>query len=214
MLSSLITLSSSINPSNLGESVVFTTIVSANPPGSGNPAPTGSILFESHIIPGGPGFVSIGEIQLTHNQPVNGESEAMLTISNLSVGNHAMIARYGGDSNYIGNSSAIITQSVNGTTTLLTSSVNPSSVGEKVTYTVTVISDSGSGTPTGTVLIIDSGQNYFSETRLTLDTSAQASTSVTYTSVDNHSIVAEYSGDSNFAASSGSLTQTVVKHQH
>lgn len=207
MSTPVIKLSSSVNPSEYGQPTVFTAVVSSES-GSGNPAPTGHILFESHIIPGGPGFVSIGEVQLTTNQPVNGESQAMLTYSSFSVGNHAVIARYGGDSHYNGGSSNQITQTVNGTTTVITSSVNPSLVGQSVTYTVSVIPDSGSGTPTGTVLLIDNGV----ETRLTLDSSAQASTTTKYNSAGTHSITANYSGDSNFAASSGSLTQTVVKN--
>jgi hypothetical protein len=56
-----------------------------------------------------------------------------------------------------GSTSPVLTQTVNkvGTNTALTSSPNPSAVGQAVTFTATVTSASGGGTPIGTVTFMD-----------------------------------------------------------
>jgi len=92
-------------------------------------------------------------------------------------------------------------------TTTLSSSSNPSEIGVSVTLTATVTPSSGTGTPTGTVTFTDTS------TSTTLGTqplsSGQATLTTSSLAVGTHNITAQYSGDSNFQASSGSLTQTV-----
>src|SRR3954454_14684033 len=88
------------------------------------------------------------------------------------------------------------------TTTTLTSSVNPSTVGQAVTLTATV----GGAAPTGSVT--------FAESSITLG-SAQlsggvASLVVSSWSAGTHAVTATYSADSDNDASVGSLNQTVV----
>jgi hypothetical protein len=90
------------------------------------------------------------------------------------------------------------------TTTTVTSSQNPSTYGDAVTFTATV--SATSGTPTGTVT--------FKEGTTTLGTATISSGQATYTtstlSAGTHSITAVYSGDASFAASTSTpLTQTV-----
>jgi hypothetical protein len=94
-------------------------------------------------------------------------------------------------------------------TTTLTSSLNPSTSGQSVTFTATVTGPSGNTTvPTGTVTFNDG----FAPIGMSnLNASGQATFATSALSVANHNISASYSGDSNFAAStSGSLIQTVI----
>ena len=92
------------------------------------------------------------------------------------------------------------------TTTTLGSSSNPSTVGSSVTYTATVV-------PTP-----DGGTMAFTDNTTTLSgcaavavntTTGEASCTTSYSAVGSHSILASYSGDTNYTASSGSLTQQV-----
>lgn len=96
------------------------------------------------------------------------------------------------------------------TTTAVTSSVNPSELGQSVTFTATVTS--GAGTPAGTVQFKDGGTSIGSPQTLNESGVAQVSTS-TLTS-GTHTITAEYSGDASFLNSTGTLSGgQVVKTQ-
>ena len=91
------------------------------------------------------------------------------------------------------------------TTTALSSSTNPSTYDQSVTFTATV-SPNGSGTPTGTVTFMDGstalGTGTLSGGLATFATSALA--------IGTHPVTAVYSGDSNFLGSTSSvLTQNV-----
>src|ERR1035437_2117415 len=90
--------------------------------------------------------------------------------------------------------------------TALTSSPNPSTVGHAVTYTATV-----SPTPDGgTVAFTDNNTTLSGCAAVAVNTSTGKATCTTsYSAVGSHAIVASYSGDPNYAASSGSLTQQV-----
>ena len=89
------------------------------------------------------------------------------------------------------------------TTTTVTSSENPSTYGNSVTFTATV--SATSGTPTGTV--------YFTDGTTTLGSaiisSGQPTCTTSTLSVGTHSITAVYTGNASFAASTSYLTQTV-----
>lgn len=100
-----------------------------------------------------------------------------------------------------------MTATASTTTTTLTSSANPSTVNQPVTYTATV-----SPTPDGgTVAFTDGGNSISGCSAVPASTSTgQATCMVTYSSTGSHSIVASYSGDSTFSGSTSStLTQTV-----
>jgi Bacterial Ig-like domain (group 3) len=93
-------------------------------------------------------------------------------------------------------------------TTTVSSSANPSVFGQSATLTATVAPSSGTGTPTGTVTFTDAS------TSTTLGTatliSGQAPVTISTLAVGTHTITAQYSGDSSFQASSGSISQQVV----
>src|SRR5439155_1757399 len=96
-----------------------------------------------------------------------------------------------------------------GSNTAVSSSQNPSTVGQSVTFTGTVTPASGTGTPSGTLQFKDGSTNLGSAQ--TLNGSGQASVSTSSFTQGPHSITAVYSGDSTFPTStSPALTQTVM----
>ena len=85
------------------------------------------------------------------------------------------------------------------TTTTVTSSDNPSFLGETVKITATVSAVvPGGGVPTGTVTF-SNGTTPLQT--LTLDANGQATLSTAGLDVGSHAITASYSGDVNFTAS-------------
>ena len=93
------------------------------------------------------------------------------------------------------------------TTTTLGSSSNPSTVGGSVTYTATVLP-----TPDGgTVAFTDNGPLLPGCDAVAVITSTGTATcTTTYGAAGTHAIVASYSGDTNYTASSGSLVQQIT----
>jgi Bacterial Ig-like domain (group 3) len=93
------------------------------------------------------------------------------------------------------------------TSITLQSSVNPSAVNQSVTFTAHVTSTAG--TPTGTVTFTDaSNGNAILAANVAL-VGGVASVTTSALTQGSHTIVATYSGDANFATSTGSVTQLV-----
>jgi hypothetical protein len=90
----MLTLTSSLNPSNFGHSVTFTATVGANPC-----TPTGTVTFYD-------GTTAIGTGTLTNGV-------ATFPTTALASGTHTITAVYGGDSNFGTLTSAALTQTVN-----------------------------------------------------------------------------------------------------
>jgi uncharacterized repeat protein (TIGR03803 family) len=182
------TLSSSLNPSIFGQSVTWTASVK----GARSIAPTGTVSFSWD------GY-SIGTATL------NSSGVATLTKSNLSAYTYPLTAAYLGDANNAASTSAILNQVVRETTSAakLTSSPNPSTKGQAVTFTATITSPTV--VPTGRVTFTSGttvlGTVQLSGGKATFKTSALA--------VGSTAVKATYSGDSNISESSASVTQTV-----
>ncbi len=184
-------LGASLNPSSFGQAVTFTATVTT----SGSKAPTGTVTFND-------GSTALGTGTL------NGSGIATYTTSNLAVGQHSMTAVYGGDANNAGSTSSVLTQTVNAATTMtaLVSSLNPSNIGQAVTFTATVTGQYG-GTLTGTVTFMDGSTAVGTGT---LNGSGVASYTTSNLAVGQQSMTAVYGGDVNNAGSTSSvLTQTV-----
>src|SRR5215472_16505782 len=93
------------------------------------------------------------------------------------------------------------------TTTMLASSMSPSTYGQPVTFTATVVPSSGSVTPTGLVTFKDGSTTLGSSA---LNTSGVATLSTSALTSGGHSITATYSGDATFnGGASAVLNQTV-----
>ena len=80
--------------------------------------------------------------------------------------------------------------------TTVTSSANPATFGQSVTYTATVAPTSP--VPTGTVAFTDGGQSIAGCGAVPVDGSGQAQCSTTPSPTGAHSVVASYSGDLNY----------------
>ena len=117
-------------------------------------------------------------------------------------------AAYSGDANFAPSSGTVI-QTVNKptTTTTLTSSLSPSTFNQQVTFTATVTGQFG-GSPTGTVTF-----TYGSTTLCNAVTLVGGVATCMYSNLPagTDTVTSAYSGDANFAPSSGTVIQTVNK---
>jgi MYXO-CTERM domain-containing protein len=179
------TLGASSNPSVFGQSVTLTAHV-ASPSGT----PTGTVTFTD-------GAATLG------TGTVNGAGDATLTTSALAVGGHSLTAAFaGGGCVFPASASAAFTQTVNkaGTTTALTSSVNPTITGGSTTFTATVTATApGAGTRTGNAVFKDGAATVLAT--VAINAAGVATFSTSALAVGNHSITVDYSGDTNFATS-------------
>jgi hypothetical protein len=183
---------SSVNPSVFGQAVTFTATVT----GSG-PTPTGMVTFLDAAA-------ALGTAML------NASGVATFTTSALAVGSHPMTGSYGGDTTDAVSTSPAVDQVVNmaNTTTVDLSNVNPSTVGQSVTFTATVTAVApGAGTPTGTATFLDGAATLGTGT---LNGSGVATFATSALTLGSHSITISYSGDGSFNASTSSVVTQVV----
>lgn len=185
-------LASTTNPSVVGQSVTFTATVTPQFGGT----PTGTVTFTKN------GTTLLGTVPLTGGQ-------ASFSKAVLAAGNESITAAYSGDANFSASTAPAISQVVNQapTTTALASALNPSTVGQSVTFTATVTPQFG-GTATGTVSFLQNGT--------TLGTvplnGGQASLNQLFSSAGTGSISVTYAGDANFTASTSTPLSQVVNN--
>lgn len=174
-----VNLASSPNPSISGQTVTFTAIVSPS-------SATGVVTF-----PGCTGSLVGGQAQCS-------------TILALPPGVQSITATYGGDSNYSGSTSAPLLQTVKqNTATTLTSSANPSTLGQSVTFTALMYFSNA----TGTITFLDGAATLGSGPV----TKAVATFSTSTLAVGTHSVTAIYSGDSNYGRSTSAVLVQTIK---
>jgi hypothetical protein len=195
-----LTLASSRNPSNTGQSVTLTANVSM---ASGPVA--GSIQFWDGATLMGTSTIATGR--------------ATLVTSSLSNGSHAITARYLGSASAPPADSGVLVQTVGGngwrdraTSASITSSANPTTVGSGVTVTATIVG-SWSAAPTGRVLFMFNGSVIGDPAgvpvELVSDTTVRAVLPIAGLPYGAHKITATYLGDTNYKGSTAALTQTV-----
>jgi len=182
------TVASSANPSSFGQSVTFSATVTSSSGGT----PTGTVTFKN-------GTATLGTQNLAGGA-------ASLATSALTVGTHSITVVYNGDTGHAASTSAAVSQVVNktGTSTLLSSSQNPSTAGQSVTFSATVTATT-SGVPTGSVTF-KSGTRALGAATLV---GGVASISTTTLAKGSDTITASYSGSPNFVGSLTVLTQVV-----
>ena len=186
-------LTSTPNPSTTGQTVTLTATVSAVPPATGTP--TGTVTFRD-------GAAVLSTVTL-----VNGS--ASFQTAALAVGSHPLTATYNGSATFSTSTSAVVTQVVNApaaaaTSTSLTSTPNPSTVGQTVTLSATVTS--GAGVPTGTVTFRD-GATVLSTVTLV---NGSASFQTAALAAGSHPLTATFNGSAAFAASTSPTVIQVV----
>ena len=185
--SSTVTLVSSLNPATYGQPVTLT----ANVTDSDGTAPTGTVVFS--------------ELGTIYGSATLNAGVAQLTLPQLLVGKHSIIAQYSGDSSD-NPSKATFTETILGapSTTAIASSLNPSNYGQAVIFTATVTASVG--TPDGTVTFKNGTQALATVNLI----AGQAQLSVTTLNTGARTITAIYNGGSTNAGSQNSLQQIVV----
>ena len=183
-------LSSSSNPSVFGQTVTFTAVVTASGGGAG--VLVGTVVFND-------GATAIGSAAL------DSTGKATLTTGSLGVGNHNISAGYGGSAGFLASSSTPLSQFVNKDSVLMSlfSTPNPSTYGQRVTFTLQVSAappggSPGTPLPTGTVTLTE-GTSVLSTA--TLDSSSATAFVIANLAAGVHSIGATYAGDPNFSSS-------------
>ncbi len=179
------TITSSLNPSSYGQTVTWTATVTS----SGPITPTGQIKFTG----------------INWSAKLSG-GVATVNKTWLNAATYPITAEYEGDSGNTASSSSVLNQVINpaSTTTALTSSSNPSTQGQPVTFTATVTSSTGANA-TGTVTFT-AGTTTLGTVSLT---GVVASISTSTLPAGSSSVTATYNGVTDFTGSSASLTQTV-----
>lgn len=191
------------NPSYYDESVTFTTTVTVTGDTTGAAGnPDGTVTFYDTD-----GTTKLGSCTLS-------SGICTFTYSSLTVGTHTITASYGGSETGLGYqaSSGTVSQTVDQdvASLALVSSVNPSVLGQPVTFTATATSSNGAGgsgaTPTGTVTFYDNGTQIGTGTL----SSGVATLTTSALTLGTHAITASYGGDTtDTTATSNTVSQVV-----
>jgi autotransporter-associated beta strand protein len=209
-----VALNLSTTATSYGQAVTLSAKVTAALAGSPG-IPSGTVTFWDGPV-NGANSTRLG------TAPLDGGGNASLPVSGatslmLHAGTHTINVSYDGDTNYFSATGGgkTLTVSPDDTGTSVTSSVNPTAVGQSVTFTATVIDKvAGGPTPVGFVTFtIDSGTPTAPPT--SLDISGKATYTLSTLTAGTHTIVANFLANNDFNASaspsSPPLTQTVLK---
>ena len=187
------TLTSSLGATIFGQSVTFTAVLETLAPGSGTT--TGTVTFRS-------GATNLGTVTLSNGR-------AVFPITTLGVATHAITAVFNANASYAASTSAALSHRVTAATsrTALTVNINPSVVGQAVTYTATVSAVApGAGTPLGNVTFRNGG-TVLGTVALANGVARLASAALAQ---GTHTITATYNGEARFTTSvSAGHTQRV-----
>jgi hypothetical protein len=184
------------NPSMSGQTVKFTATVAS---GAGMPA--GTVTFTE------------GATVWASGVTVDSAGRASFGTAALAVGNHSLTATFTGASGWANSSGTnsgtpqVVNTTV-ATSTALTSSPNPSTFGQSVTFTATVTS--GAGVPSGTVTFTQGATVWASG--VAVNGAGQASFSTPALAVGKHILTATFTGASGWGNSIGTnrgASQTV-----
>ena len=185
-----------------GGTVTLTSVVAAATSG----IPTGSVTFMDGATILGTATLSIGTQANT--------GSAQLAVTNLNTGFHSITAVYGGDTNFTSStspSSAPETVFTASTTTALGFTSGSVPYGGAVTMAATINASTATAA-TGTITFTDTSTTPSTPLATVAITAGASGASYTTSSltVGTHTIVATYSGDSNYTGSSSSATPLVV----
>lgn len=139
---------------------------------------------------------------------------ATFSTSFSTLGFHSLIANYNGDATHSGATASATVSVVSGiaTTTTLTSSLNPSTYAQPVTFTATVTAQTGTSIPSGAILFSD---GHTTLATIPLDASGIATFPTSALTANDlgtsayHQIAAVFVPAAGFATSSASLNQVV-----
>ena len=196
------------NPAAFGALVTLTATVQT---GSGTGNLTGTVTFYDGTTQIASGIA----MSATTTSGTTSTATATFTTTMLPVGTDEITATY-----VVTNDPAHLTSTspqypediLEATTTTLTSSQNPSTVGQNVTFTATVAINGGGGvTPDGTVTFFDGANAIGSQTLIPNGLSASASITTSTLTQGLHNITAQYSGGIANPSVQASTSNTVVQ---
>ena len=184
-------LSSSPNPSAYGQAVTFTAVVTSS---AGAPPDGESVTFKKGTTVLATGSLSGGS--------------ASFTTSALPGGTDYIKAVYGGDTLFSGSTSNTVMQVVKkfATTTALSSSPNPSTYGQAVTFTAAVTSSAGAP-PDGDTVTFKKGTTVLGTGSLS---GGSASFTTSALPVGTNAVKAVYGGEFYFLGSKSNTVKQVV----
>jgi hypothetical protein len=183
---------------------------------SGSPSLVGQTVTFTAMVTWAHGNAPDGELVTFYDGTMPLSSVALLggiavySTSSLTAGTHNIKATYAGEIRFK-QSSGSVTQIVGApTSTTLSSSLNPSLYGQKVTWTATVVT-SGALPPTGTVTLT---WKHFTETFTIGSAALNGSGVATFTksnlNADTLPLTAVYKGDTNNLSSTSAVLNQVV----
>jgi len=198
--STSVSVSSNLNPSNVGQSVTFTATV-ANNCWFACSNPTGTVTFKD-------GSTVLGTSNLSSG------GTATYSTATLASGTHNITAVYSGDGNYNGSTSSVYQQVVNLTPSSVTiaSSIDPSTVGSAVTFTAVVTPSNATGVVTfydGSNSIGCVGVNNYGSAGCSTSNSSTATLTTSALAVGTHTILASFY-NANYTLGQATLTQYVL----
>ncbi len=187
-----ISLQISPNPATAFQLITFTAIAS-----SVSGVPDGTVSF-----------VSGGQVLATAS--LNGNGVGVAALNTLGVGSYPVTAVYNPSLNYAGSTSPVLTEVVVGapTGTVLTSSPNPSTFGQLVSFPAKVTALQSSIVPAGSVTFRE-GTAILGT--MALSTSGAVVLSTASLAVGTHMIVADYSGNASTNSSTSNVVTQVVQ---
>jgi hypothetical protein len=176
------------NPSNYGQPVTFTATVT-----SAAGTPTGSVQFKK-----GNGILGTGTLS-------SGVASYTTTATQLGGGTDVITANYVASADFAASTSSGYSQTVDpiASSAAGSSTPNPSTAGQQVTFTATVTA--AVGTPAGNV-IFKSGNTNLGTAALV---SGVATLNYTFKNAGTYPVKAAYQGSANYQPSSVTITQTV-----
>jgi hypothetical protein len=157
-----------------------------------SPAPAGKVTFTL-------GSTTLGDAAL------NSSGVATFTVKSPKAGTYTFKAKYAGNDFNLPSTAELVETVKDESKTTLTSSANPSAAGKAVTFTVTV--SSPDGTPGGDVTLKKNGAVVATKAL----SKGVASFSVDFALAGTHRIVADYLGNTTFAAGSSNEISEVTK---
>ena len=187
------TLTSSSNPSVVGQTVMYTATVT---PASS----TGTVAFKD----------GTSTITCTGGNQTLNAGQANCSLAYGGVGSHSITAVYSGDATHLTSTSPSVSQGVDlaATTTTLVANPTSSVTGQSVTLTATVtVNSPGTGTPAGTVTFSNGATVLCSAVALTGPTATCTTAALP---VGGKTLTAVYSGSTTLVTSTGTTTQTTT----
>jgi hypothetical protein len=193
----VVTLTSSANPSAVSQPITFSATV--------HPGATGLVTFLDGSTTLGTGVVNTSGV-------------AILSTSALTIGSHPITASYAGDSSYSSSISSVLVQVISKIPTVITitESTPAQLIQTGITFTanVTASSPNATGTVTfmdGTTILGIATLSSNGGVAVSLSTNANAALITSSLAMGSHQIIAVYSGDSSFASSTSTPAKDVVE---